>query len=118
MIAALTPDFCSYLVYNTANTSLSQCDHSEKFDVRLFEQEISLSICALIAFKKKLQDINLADMFESGHADIEIIALPNCDRIFAFTILEILELRELLSGAFTMLELNSVIHKELIRKNS
>lgn len=116
MIATSNLDSSLNQIYHTSNTALTQCDVSEKFIMRLFDQEISLSICALIAFKKKIQDVDLAGMFEMDHADIEIISLSYCDRIFALSILEILELRELFSGAFAMLELNSMIHKELVRK--
>ncbi len=105
----------SNLVYQTSNTSLVQCDASGKFVLQLFDQEISLSPCALIAFKKKVKDIDLTAMFDSNHAGIEIISLAYCDRIFVLTIQEILELRDLFGGSFAMLELNSLIHKTLIR---
>jgi hypothetical protein len=38
--------------------------------------------------------------------------------ILVLSIYEILELREVLSGTFTMLELNSLIHKSIHRKFS
>lgn len=104
------------LIYRTSSTSLKQCDVSEKFVVRLFEQEIALNLCGLISFKKKINDIDLASMFDNNHSGIEIISLRHCDRFFVFDIREILELRDLFSGSFAMLELNSVIHKNLIRK--
>ncbi|MEO9477160.1 MAG: hypothetical protein ABJG41_16565 [Cyclobacteriaceae bacterium] len=112
----LDSDFRSNLVYSTANTSISQCDRSDKFEIRLFDQEITLSVCALIAFKKKIKDVDLAAMFDTDHSGIEVISLAYCDRIFVFTIQEILELKDLFSGSFTMLELNSLIHKAIIRR--
>lgn len=115
-MAAVTDS--SNLVYQTTNTSLVQCDASGKFVLQLFDQEISLSACALIAFKKKVKDIDLTSMFESNHSGIEIISLIYCDRIFVLTIREILELRDLFAGAFAMLELNSLIHKTLIRRRA
>lgn len=112
-ITTYSPD----IIYHTTRTSLSQCDQSEKFILKLFNQEISLSVCALIAFKKKVKDVNLAAMFDSNHAGIEIISLAYCDRIFVLTIQEILELRDLFAGSFAMLELNSLIHKAIIRRS-
>ncbi|MEP4533062.1 MAG: hypothetical protein ABJ004_08245 [Cyclobacteriaceae bacterium] len=112
----LDSDFSANLVYSTANTAILQCDRSDKFEIRLFDQEITLSVCALIAFKKKIKDVDLAAMFDTDHAGIEVISLPYCDRIFVFTIQEILELKDLFSGSFAMLELNSLIHKAIIRR--
>ena len=112
----LDSDFATNLVYSTANTAISQCDRSDKFKIRLFNQEITLSVCALIAFKKKIKDVDVAAMFDTNHAGIAIISLAYCDRIFVFTIQEILELKDLFSGSFAMLELNSLIHKVIIRK--
>lgn len=106
----------SELVYKTPNTSLSQCDKSEQFIVRIFDQEIALNLCSLISFKKKIKDINLPAMFENSHSGIEIISLRQCDRFFVFDIREILELKDLFSGSFAMLELNSMIHKSIKRR--
>ncbi|WP_258105592.1 hypothetical protein [Marinoscillum sp. MHG1-6] len=105
-----------HLVYQTKNTTLLQCDDSGKYVIRLFDQEIVLSPCALIAFKKRIKDIDMIQLFDVNHSGIEIISLTYCDRIFVFSIQEILELRDLLEGTFTMLELNSMIHKAIRRQ--
>uniref|UniRef100_UPI00404B2B51 hypothetical protein n=1 Tax=Fulvivirga sp. TaxID=1931237 RepID=UPI00404B2B51 len=73
-------------------------------------------VCQLIAFKRKIQKIDLAQMFADDTADIEIVYMPHCDRLFALNIHDVLQLKELFAGAFTMLELNSMIHKELVRR--
>jgi hypothetical protein len=56
-------------------------------------------------------------MLLSSNSDIELVELPSSGRIFAFTVLDVLELKELLSGTFTMLELNSLIHRQVVRKS-
>jgi hypothetical protein len=116
MIQSIEQDFSDNLVFKTNNTSLTFCDASNKFTLQLFNEDISLSLCALIAFKKKVKDIDLISMFDSNHSGIEIISLVYCDRIFVLTIQDILDLRELFNGTFAMLELNSVIHKAIVRK--
>lgn len=55
-------------------------------------------------------------MLSTEAPDVEVLYLPHCDRLMVLSIHEILELREVLAGAFTMLELNSVIHREIVRK--
>jgi hypothetical protein len=116
MIQPIEQDFSDNHVFKTNNTSLSLCDASDKFTLMLFNEDISLSLCALIAFKKKVKDIDLISMFDSNHSGIEIISMIYCDRMFVLTIQDILELRDLFDGTFAMLELNSVIHKAIVRK--
>ncbi|MDN5202287.1 hypothetical protein QQ008_12955 [Fulvivirgaceae bacterium BMA10] len=103
-------------IFSTNNTALYQCDRSESFILKFFEEHISFKIGELQAIRKKIRNIDLAQLFKSGTPDIEILNVPQCDRIFVLSILEILELKELFSGAFVMLELNSVIHREILRK--
>lgn len=104
------------LVYETNQASLHQCDTSELYTLHFNSERIKLRLCQLIAFKRKIQKIDLAQMFADDSAGIEILYTPHCDRLFALTIHDVLQLKELFAGAFTMLELNSMIHKELVRK--
>jgi len=104
------------LLFATDNATLYQCDETELYILNFNGDAVFFRACELITFKRKIQKIDLAAMFASDTPDIEIVHMPHCDRIFALTIHNILELKELFAGAFTMLELNSVIHKQLIRK--
>lgn len=103
-------------IFNTSNASLSQCDASEQYVLFFQGTELKLRACELIAFKRKIQKLDLASLLASDTPDIELVYMPACDRFFALTVYEVLELRELFGGAFAMLELNSLIHRELIRK--
>lgn len=103
-------------IYTTSNTSLSQCDASEQYILFFQGNEVRFRACELIAFKRKIQKMDLTALLSSDTPDVEILHLPSCDRIFILTIHDVLELRELFAGAFTMLELNSLIHREIIRK--
>ena len=104
------------LVYETNQASLYQCDNSEQYTLRFNTEILSFGVCQLIAFKRKIQKIDLATMFAEDTADIEILYMPHCDRLFALTIYDVIHLKELFAGAFTMLELNSMIHQQLVRK--
>lgn len=104
------------LLFETANSTLHQCDESELYILNFKGDTMVFRPCELITFKRKVQKIDVAALLSSEGPDIEILHMPHCDRIFALTIHDVLELKELFAGAFTMLELNSMIHKELVRK--
>lgn len=105
-----------YLVFQTSNAALYQNDFNNNFELSFFNEQLTFRVCEFISFKKKIGQLNLSELLEVDSPDLEIIHLPHCDRIIALDIFEILELRELLSGAFTMLNLNSIIHERLLRK--
>jgi len=104
------------ILFQTYNTSLVQRDDSEIFTLTFFGQQVEFRFCELLVFKRKIQGIDIVDLLTSDKPDIEIIRLAHCDRFIILPIIQILELQELLFGAFAMLELNSLIHKEIVRK--
>jgi len=104
------------LLFATSNASLYQCDATESYVLQFGQEQILFRACELITFKRRIQKWDILPMLASDTPDVEILHLPHCDRIFALTIHNVLELKELFAGAFTMLELNSVIHRELVRK--
>ncbi|XOV92615.1 MAG: hypothetical protein ACFHWX_20710 [Bacteroidota bacterium] len=106
------------VLFETPNAVLVQSDTLGKYILRLHDDLIVFQPCELISFRRKIQNIDLIDLLSTETPDIEIISLPHCDRIFVFSIHLVLELQELMSGAFTMIELNSMIHKEIIRKGA
>ncbi len=103
------------VVFETENMSLSQNDLSDRYLLSIFRDEIELRPCELIAFRRKINAIDLMKIFDENHPETEILSLPSCDRFFVFSIREILELRDLFHGAFAMLELNSLIQRQLRR---
>lgn len=104
------------LLYQTVNSAICQKDDSGIFSLIYFDQEIEFRFCELLAFRKKVQQIDIVDLLTNDQPDIEIIRLVHCDRFIILPIIQILELQELLSGAFAMMELNRLIHKEIVRK--
>ena len=106
------------IVFETPSTSVSQCDRSEKFFLHFLAQPIELKLCELIGLKRKIENIDLTALVSSQGPDIEVLYLSHQHPVLVLSIYEILELSELLTGTFTMLELNSVIHKFIYRKFS
>ncbi len=104
------------LVYQTGHASVYQCDANDSFVLCLGEERLTFSVCEFIAFRRRLQQIDLDDLVASDTPDLEIVNLPHCDRLFVLTASEVLALRELLAGSFAMLELNSIIHRTILRK--
>ncbi len=104
------------LLFQTPRMALHQLDEREEFILTFFDEPLTFRACELIAFKKKLKDLDILELLKPESPDVEIIPMPHCDRILVLTLGEILELKELLSGSFSMLELNSLIHREIIRK--
>ncbi len=103
-------------IYNTKHCSALQCDSTNSFEMNLFGDKVRMNICALISFRKKLLDINIETLLLSADSpSIEVINLDCIDKLFVFTIEEILELRDLTEGTFAMLQLNSIIHQNIHR---
>ena len=105
-------------VFETKGTSVSQCDRSEKFFLHFLAQPIELKLCELIGLRRKIEKIDLTALVSSQGPDVEVLYLSHQHPILVLSIYEILELREVLTGTFTMLELNSLIHKTIHRKFS
>lgn len=105
----------SELVYATPNIGIYQNDSRASFILCIQGDEIELKLCAVLAFRKKINSLDINQLIETSHPGIEIIPLPHSDRFFIFSIQEILELRDLFAGTITMLELNSMIHQQLVR---
>lgn len=105
----------SELVFAISNIGIYQNDSRASFVLQLHYEAVELKLCALLAFRKKIMNIDLSDLFLPSHPGIEIVSMPQINRIFIFSLQEILQLRDLCSGAMTMLEINSVIHEKLFR---
>ncbi len=104
------------LLFLTENTRLVQSDSREKFVLTFCGEQVELRVCELIAFKRKIEQIDVVLLLSDRTPDIEVIHLIQCDRFFLLDIRMVLELKALMSGAFAMLELNSIIHKSIVRQ--
>nr|WKN34933.1 hypothetical protein K4G66_21390 [Tunicatimonas sp. TK19036] len=102
-------------LFSTENSTTYQSDQERCFYVHFQGRQIALSACALIAFKTKVDAIDLVDLLtrDSDYTDTAIVSTCNRDAFFVLSIREIIELKELLSGTLVMLELNSILHRQL-----
>lgn len=103
----------THVIYLNDRFSLHYEECKNLFHLINDKQELSLRFCELLALKRKIQAINLAQMFDAASPDVEIIDMPGCDRMLAFSLEDVILLRDLLSGAFTMFELNHLLHESL-----
>lgn len=61
-------------------------------------------------------NLDLMTLLDSKSPDLEVIHLPNCDRILLLNVHQVLQFRELLNGTFDILALNSSVQK-ILRRN-
>lgn len=114
LINELTSD--ETLLFLTENTRLVQSDSREKFVFTFCAEQVELRVCELIAFKRKIEQVDIVSLLSDKTPDIEIVHLIQCDKFFVLDIRMVLELKALMAGAFAMLELNSIIHKNIVRQ--
>jgi hypothetical protein len=93
-----------------------QSDSKEKFQLTFCGDQTDLRVCELIALRRKIAQIDVVRLLSDGTPDIEIVHLIQCDKFFVLDIRLVLELKELMAGSFAMLELNSIIHKNIVRQ--
>ena len=112
-----SPNCAPVLLYQVAGATLHQCDRTELFLLAMSSHQLTFRVGELLAFRRRIHEIDIASLVASDTPDLEIVSVPHCDRLLVLTTSEVLALRELLAGSFAMLELNSIIHRRIIRKN-
>ncbi|MEM8892931.1 MAG: hypothetical protein AAGC88_00045 [Bacteroidota bacterium] len=104
-------------LFTTAHGELIQSDKKRNFRLTFRSLEAEFKVCELIVFRKRIFELDIKRLLDSDTSDIEIIYLANCDKFFVVDVNDLIELRNLLHGAFAMLELNSIIHKSIVRSS-
>lgn len=71
----------------------------------------------LLKLRKAVYQINIEELLLNSNksADVEIIFICACDHCYVLSLIQIIKLKELLEGTFTMLELNHIIFDRLHR---
>lgn len=100
-------------VFSTDNIKVSQCDTREIFVLEFEGKHIEFKLCDFVKFKRKIQAVDLVEMFDVNSPDVAIIHLPHCRDILVLSIRQVLEFRKLLNGTFDTLALNSQVHRTL-----
>lgn len=104
-------------IYHTTNGKVLQNDKDNRFYLEYKGKEYRMAACALIAFKTKLDQLNIEEMLLSDASlnAIEIIPLCNKEHLMVLTLDEIIEMKDLIPGTLVMLELNSIVQQRLVR---
>jgi len=96
-----------YEVFSSRSGSVSQCDRENCWYIDFAGKVSRFDYRCLLLLKKAVYNI-----------DIEALLLKNAksaDHFYVLSTLEIIALKELLQGTFTMLELNHIIQDRLYR---
>lgn len=104
-------------IFHTKHGEILQSDAENCFYLHFKGNSYKLNACTLIAFKSKLDAVNIEALLlsDASESNVEIISLCNRDRVLVMTIDEVIELKELISGSLVMLELNSIVHQRISR---
>ncbi|MFY0607115.1 MAG: hypothetical protein JXR10_10385 [Cyclobacteriaceae bacterium] len=106
-----------HIVFETENAKILQDDGSNKFELVLGASSYLLDRFAFATLKRKVKSIDLAELICNTDVSTEIIHLPENDHFIVLDIRQVIELKELITGACAMMTLNSHIHKEIKRKS-
>ena len=98
-------------IFQTENGSVYQCSRKNCYWLDFNGCTTAFKVRDFFAFKKKIDSIDVEAMLadSSRSSDFEIIMPYRTENIFLLSVNEIIPLRELLSGAKFMIELNSEI---------
>ena len=104
-------------IYRTPNGCVYQCDRKRCFGVEFAGELTEFKLPCFFALKKLVDSIDMEAMAlnPSKSSDIEIISPCGSERCYVLTLPELIEFKELLSGARVMLQLNSILHERLYR---
>ncbi len=95
-------------VYTTSKGAIYQSDAENCLYLTFSGKTSKLSFSSLNDLKKTIDKVDLGHMCTLiEHADIEIILLK--DNCFVLSGIEVIYLKEILQGAFTMFSLNHII---------
>lgn len=106
-------------IYSNSKGTVYQCDETNQFIVDFLGTTTYFSVRQFIDFRRVVSQINLNIMLEriEREFDLELIYLPQKDKLYTLEICEIYHLKELLAGARAMLELNTFLYELNIQYN-
>lgn len=104
-------------IYRTPNGCVYQCDRKRCFGIEFCGEITEFKLPCFFALKKLIDNIDIESMAlnPSKSSDVEIISPCGSERCYVLTLQELIEFKELLSGARVMLQLNSILHERLYR---
>lgn len=104
-------------VFSTKNGAIYQSDTENCWYIDFAGKLARFDYRNLLKLKKAVYQIDIEDLLlnSSKSADLEIIFICACDHCYVLSLIQIIKLKELLQGTFTMLELNHIIYDRLHR---
>lgn len=102
-------------VFSTMAGGIYQCDEERCWYVNFASKLARFDYRCLMKLRKAVYHVDIeALLLNTDKApDVEIIFICACDHCYVLTLLQIIELKEILEGTFVMLELNHIIHQKL-----
>lgn len=106
-------------VFKTTYGALYQCSRKNCYWLEFQQTTTAFKVSDFFLFKKRIDSLDVDRMLAdtSRAADFEIIMPFRTERCFILSVQDILRLREILSGAKFMIELNSEV-KRILRKDA
>ncbi len=99
-------------VFSTSKGAVFQCDSERCWYVNFGGKLCRFDHRCLMKLKKAVYNIDIEQKLLNCTTgpDIEIIFICACDHFYVLSLLQIIELKELIEGTFVMLDLNHIIH--------
>ncbi|TCD08193.1 hypothetical protein EZ449_12340 [Pedobacter frigidisoli] len=103
-------------VFSNTHGSVYQSDKLNCFYVDFGGKFARFNCISLQKIKKVVEQIDIeALLLNTKRADFELVSFNGCEHIYLLNALEIVALKDLLQGAFTMFKLNHLINDCLFR---
>lgn len=113
----ITPAQILTEVFTTANGAIYQHDADRCWYVDFGGKNARFDYRCLLKLRDAVYrvDIETRLLDSTLSPDVEIIFICACDHCYVLSLAQIIALKEILQGAFVMLELNQIIHNTLYR---
>jgi len=103
-------------VFSNNHGAVYQSDKLNCFYIDFGGKFARFNCLSLQKLKKVVEQINIEDLLlNTKRADFELVTFNGCEHIYLLSALEIVALKDLLHGTFTMLKLNHLISDCLYR---
>lgn len=104
-------------VFSTTEGAIYQSDSENCWYIDFAGKLARFDYRNLLKLRKAVYKIDIEHLLlnTTTAPDVEIIFICACDHCYVLSLLQIIKLKELLQGAFTMLELNHIIYDRLHR---
>jgi len=103
-------------VFKTQYGAVYQDDAAKQWVIDFAGKQAAFNYRCLLKLRDRIYKINIEDkLYNPKASDFEIIFICACDHTYVLSLMQIIALKELLQGAFVMLELNHIIHNALYR---